>query len=308
MSVSRREFLYFSSASLVVPRHALLAQTRAAPPPTGFETIRRNVGIFTGRGGTIGWLSNKDGLIVIDSQYPDTAKICMDGLKERAKRGVDLLFNTHHHTDHTGGNSVFKGEVKKIIAHARVPELLRQQAAQPPAPGAPPAPPVVEPTATFDKAWTERPGDEEVNAKHYGPGHTGGDAIIHFRRANVVHMGDLLFHERHPRIDRPAGASIQNWMKSVETIAKEFGAETIYVAGHAKQGLSPLVKRDALLKQRDYFGALLSEAHRGITSGKSKEEIMKLEALRGFEEYQSAPPSLTLAAALGVAYDELTQK
>jgi len=58
-------------------------------------------------------------------------------------------------------------------------------------------------------------GDERVTATHYGPGHTGGDAIIRFEEANVVHMGDLLFNELHPRVDRPGGASIQNWMIGV---------------------------------------------------------------------------------------------
>lgn len=311
MPVTRREFFYLSSAAFAVLSRpgALVAQGQAAPPQTRFEAIRRNVGIFIGSGGTIGWLSNKDALIVVDSQYPNTAKICLDGLKQKAGRSVDLLFNTHHHGDHTGGNGVFAPEVKKIIAHARVPELLKQQAAtaKPAADGTPPPPPVL-PTATFDKAWTERPGNEEVNAKHYGPGHTGGDAIIHFRRANVVHMGDLLFRERHPFIDRPAGASIENWMKTLEAVAKEFPRDTVYIAGHAKQGVSVLTDRAALLKFRDYFDAVLSHTRRAIKEGKSKEEIVALEVLPGFEDYQAGGARLSLGGALGVAYDELTQK
>ncbi len=100
MSVTRREFFYLSSAAIaVLPRRgALFAQAPApAPPPTSFEAIRRNVGIFNGSGGTIGWLSNKEALVVVDSQYANTAKICLEGLKQRAGRSVDILFNTHHH-------------------------------------------------------------------------------------------------------------------------------------------------------------------------------------------------------------------
>jgi glyoxylase-like metal-dependent hydrolase (beta-lactamase superfamily II) len=310
MSVTRREFLYLSSTALAaIPRRATLFSQTPPPPRTSFESIRRNVGIFNGSGGTIGWLSNKDALIVVDSQFPNTAKICLDGLKQKAGRNVDLLFNTHHHGDHTGGNGVFNPEVKKIIAHSRVPPLLQQQhaAAQTP-PGGTPPPPPVPPDATFDKAWTERPGDEEVNAKHYGPAHTGGDAIIHFRKANVVHMGDLLFRERHPFIDRPAGASIQNWITALETIAKEFSRDTIYIAGHAKQGLPVLTDRAALLTFRDYFNAVLTHTQRAIKEGTSKEEIVKLEVLPGFEGYQGSGARLSLAGSLGVAYDELTNR
>jgi glyoxylase-like metal-dependent hydrolase (beta-lactamase superfamily II) len=307
MSVSRRRFLYLSSmagaaAALPGPRW-VFAQGPQAPPATKFELIRRNVGYFTGRGGTIGWMVNKDAVIVVDTQFPDTAKICLDGLKERAGGRVpDLLFNTHHHGDHTAGNIVFKGVAKKIVAHANVPGLQKRAAEQA-------QPPTTDKQAyadaTFDKTWSEQLGDEQVTARHYGPGHTGGDAIIHFEKAQVVHMGDLLFHERHPFIDRPAGASVQNWMKTVETIAKDMPGNTLYIAGHSKEGLPVIVKREAIMRQRDYFDAVLSHVRKAIAGGMSKEETTALEALRGFEGYMAAPPRLTLATVLGVAFDEL---
>jgi glyoxylase-like metal-dependent hydrolase (beta-lactamase superfamily II) len=303
MSLSRRQFIVLSASSAAltaVPLRALLAQSQApaAPPATRFEPIRGNVGFFTGRGGTIGWLSNKDALVVVDTQFPDTAKLCIEGLKSRATRGIDLVINTHHHGDHTGGNGVFREHAKRILAHARVPELLKQNPGQ----GAPPT----LPTETFDKDWQEAAGDERISARHYGPGHTGGDAVIRFERANVVHMGDLLFHERHPFIDRPAGASIQNWMKTIETVASEMPADTLYIAGHSKEGTPLVVGRKELLVQRDYFDAVLTHVRRGISENKSKDETTKLETLPKFEGYQSSPPRLTLAFVLGVAYEELT--
>jgi cyclase len=304
MSLSRRQFIVLSASSAAlsaVPLRSLLAQAQApaAPPTTRFEPIQRNVGYFTGRGGTIGWLSNKDAVIVVDTQFPDTAKLCVEGLKTRAARGIDLVINTHHHGDHTGGNGVFKAHAKRILAHSRVPELLKKNPGQ----GEPPT----LPTATFDKLWEEDAGDERVSAQHYGPGHTGGDAVIRFERANVVHMGDLLFHERHPFIDRPAGANIQNWMKTVETVANAMPADTRYIAGHAKEGSPVLVGKKELLAQRDYFDAVLTYVRRGISENKSKEEIAKLETLPKFEGYQGSPPRLTLASVLGVAYEELTE-
>lgn len=310
MSLSRREFLYLSSAAgatlaLPLPRWAF-AQSPAAPPTTKFELIRRNVGYFTGRGGTIGWLVAKDAAAVVDTQFPDTAKICLEGIKERGGgRAPDLLFITHHHGDHTGGNPVFKGAVKKIIAHENVPGLQKQAAerAQPPTTDQ-----QVYPDATFGKVWGESLGDERVSARHFGPAHTGGDAIVHFEKANVVHMGDLLFHERHPFVDRAGGASMQNWMTVVDTVAKDMSPDTLYIAGHAKEGLPVIVKRDALQKQRDYFDAVLSHVRKAIAAGKSKEEATALDTLPGFDDYQAAPPRLTLAGVLGVAYDELTAK
>jgi glyoxylase-like metal-dependent hydrolase (beta-lactamase superfamily II) len=309
MKISRRQFIAASSASAALAalpfERFLFAQAPpAAPPATRFEPIRRNVGYFSGRGGTIGWLSHKDGLVVVDTQFPDTAKLCLDGLRERAGRAPDIVINTHHHGDHTGGNSVFKPVAKKLVAHARVPELQKQQAAQQAQPAA--AAPVVADT-TFESTWSESVADEKVTARHYGPGHTGGDAIVVFESAQIVHMGDLLFYQMHPFIDRPSGASIQNWMKTLETVTNAMPADTTYIAGHARPGQPVTVGRKELLALRDYFDAVLSHVRKGIAAGQSREAITA-GALPGFEQYHSAPPRLTLASVLGVAYEELTAK
>ncbi|HEX5476215.1 MAG TPA: MBL fold metallo-hydrolase [Vicinamibacterales bacterium] len=303
MSISRRRFLLLSSAAAAsAPFARLRAQAPASPrasSPTAFESVRRNVGVFTGRGGTIGILSNKDTLLVVDTQYPDTARVCLASVEQRAGRPVDLVFNTHHHVDHTAGNGVFRAHAKKIVAQRRVPDLQRT------AYGTSGDPQTYADT-TFDKTWSEHAGDERVTAKYYGPGHTGGDAIVHFERAHVVHMGDLIWIDIHPFIDRPGGASVQHWRTTVEAVAKEMPADTIYIAGHARAGHPVSVDRAALLKQRDYFDAALTHVRRGLQQHQSRDEIIALAALPGFEDYQSAPPRLSAAATLGAVYDELT--
>jgi cyclase len=314
MKIDRRQFIVVSSGALAVTPFARAfaagqapaqppAQAAAPPAVAKFEDVRRNVGVFTMRGGTIGWLVNKDAALVVDTQFPDTAKTCLDGLKQKAGgRPIDLVINTHHHGDHTGGNAVFRAEAKKLVAQARVPELQRTVAAATPNS---PAPVVAD--ATFEKTWSEKFGDETVTAQYNGPGHTGGDALVHFERAHVVHMGDLLFHERHPRVDRPAGASIQNWIKILEKVAKDMPADTIFIAGHSKEGLPVAVDRKAVLRFRDYFDAALTTVRRGVAQGQSKEAIAATVALPGFDGYQGGG-TLTLAGVLGVAFDELTAK
>src|SRR4051812_45880259 len=103
MQLDRRQFFALSTAALATSplvrafAHTPAAQP-AAPPVTAFTAVRRNVGIFTGRGGTIGYLINKDGVLVVDTQYADTAQVCVAGLKERSGgRRIDRVFNTHHH-------------------------------------------------------------------------------------------------------------------------------------------------------------------------------------------------------------------
>ena len=160
-----------------------------------------------GRGGTIGWLITPEAVVLVDSQFPDTATLCLEGVKSRSKRRIDLLINTHHHGDHTSGNIVFKPETPHILAHENVPALQKKSAEERGN---------VNQQAyadqTFGKTWDQDIGHERLEMRHYGPGHTGGDAVVTFAKANVVHMGDLVFRARHPFVDRPGGASVRNWL------------------------------------------------------------------------------------------------
>ena len=172
MSLSRRDFLSVSAvgvAASAVGRRTLVRAWQQQPAPINavFTPIRRGVGYFTGRGGTIGYLINDDAVAVVDSQFPDSAKLCIAGLQERSKnRGVDLLINTHHHGDHTGGNPAFKGIAKRIVANARAAELQQQvydtavknaAAKGSAAPGE-----ILVADRTFTDTWSERAGDEQI--------------------------------------------------------------------------------------------------------------------------------------------------
>jgi cyclase len=126
---------------------------------------------------------------------------------------------------------------------------------------------------------------------------------VTFQNANVVHMGDLLFYMRNPRVDRAAGASIKNWIVLLETVAKEHAADTIYIAGHAKTNLPITVARAEVLKFRDYFTALLAYVQKGIASGQSAAVITKVPGVPGFVDYEGSPEGTIQAA-----YDELTAK
>jgi len=95
----------------------------ARPPITEFKPLRRNTGLFKRAGGTIGWLASPDALVVIDTQFPDTAAACLAGLPGRGSRNGRRRLNTHHHFDHTSGNPIFKPASKTIVAQANVPKL-----------------------------------------------------------------------------------------------------------------------------------------------------------------------------------------
>ena len=319
MSVNRRRFLTASSLAIAASSFdlerlfaravqgasgaQLPAQGAAAAPPTAFAALRETVGYFTGQGGTIGYHISKDGVVVVDAQMPVTAKICLDGILERdGGRMIDVLVNTHHHGDHTGGNPVFKPSVKKILAHENVPELQkaaaeRARAARPDAP----QPELVFPTATFRNTWREEIGSEWLALKYYGAAHTKGDAVVTFEKANVVHMGDLVFNRRHPVIDRPGGASIAGWIKVLEKTVKDHGKDTIFIFGHANPKFAVTGSGADLEYQRDYLSALLEFVRGQMKEIRLRDDIVAVtDPLKNFPDHGPLNKSV-----LGAAYDEL---
>ncbi len=293
MPINRRSFLTTSSlllAGSALDWRTLLAQGASTTHLDGLEPLRGSVGTFTGQGGTIGWHIDGKSVVVVDSQFPASATTCLEAVNARtAGRPLDYLINTHHHGDHTGGNGVFRPVAKKILAQANVPRLQMEaaaRAAKAAAPGAPPPPTPVVADTTFDKIWRERVGDETIGLRYYGPAHTSGDAVITFEKANIAHVGDLVFSRRHPVIDRPAGASIANWITVLEGTAADHDGDTIYIFGHAGPAFKTTGGKADVLYMRDYLTALLGFVRDQMKAGRPKEAIVKItDPLPGFPDH-----------------------
>ena len=304
MSLTRRDFLATSAAAAVAgafarPSPAWGWHGQEAQPV--FTPIRRNLGFFTMRGGTISYLVDPAAVVVVDSQFPAEAQAFLSGLAERSGgRAVDCLINTHHHGDHTGGNVAFRGIARSVVAHVKAAEHMRQ-----PPGGQPPADQLF-PDTTFAEAWSADVGDERVVARHYGRAHTSGDATVTFERANVVHMGDLMFHRRHPVVDLAAGATLRGWMTVLESAFADHAKDTIYIFGHANAGLPVTGTHTDLVRFRDYLGALLAFVEAQVKAGRTRDEILAMrDPLAGFEEFgrfgQAGPRD-----SLTCAYEEIT--
>lgn len=307
---SRRDFIERSAAlaaaGLMVRSiaSAQVSKGGQAPVNPDFRPLRRDVGYFTARGGTIGWLGGAKALAAVDTQFPDTARLFLDGLPGRGGRKLDVLVNSHHHGDHTGGNGVFRPETKLIVAHDNVPRLQRAAAEK--------SKTLDRQTyadTTFPATWRQELGSEVILARYHGPAHTGGDIVTLFEAANVVHMGDLVFNRMYPVIDRPGGASIRGWIGVLEKVTKSYPEDAIYIFGHGNPKFGVSGRRADLLVLRDYFSGLLDHVQKRITAGEPKEKVVALDNLPGFPDFHVTPGVQNrLPANLGVAFDELSER
>lgn len=305
MFITRRAFLEASAAGFTA---ATLGHTRLLAQQPGpairptFASIRGNVGTMVGRGGTIGWLITGGGNVVVDTQFPEMASICLQFLAQQSKnQELKVVVNTHHHRDHTAGNAAVKDAARQIVGHHTVPQ--RMAAAAPPA-GEAAAAPVVPPGTTFTNDWAVKVGHEEIELRHYGPAHTGGDAIVTFTSANVAHLGDLVFNRRHPFIDRAGGASIEGWINVLRRVVSDHTPETEYIFGHAGEGFAIRGRQADVTHMRNYLLALQAHVGAAVTAGKPREQVVKEAGiLEGFREHGPLNEHVLTAA-----FDELTSK
>ncbi|MEO6521423.1 MAG: MBL fold metallo-hydrolase [Mucilaginibacter sp.] len=259
------------------------------------KALRNNVGIFTEQGGTIAYLVNKEGIVVVDAQFPNTAPHLIDELKKQSDKPFQWLINTHHHGDHTSGNIAFKDLAKNVAAHAN--SLINQKAATAGKESA-----QLYPDTTFTDTWKIKVGDESIQAHYFGPGHTNGDAMIHFENANVVHTGDLVFNRRYPVVDPKAGASVRHWAVALETAQKTFNKDTQFVFGHAFDPEKVTGTMADLKAMQNYMENLVAFVGSQIKAGKTKDEVSQATAIPGVTEWQGQG----IQRSLGAAFDELS--
>src|SRR5476651_371334 len=60
--------------------------------------------MLEGAGGNIGVSVGEDGILLIDDQFAPLTEKILAAVKQISDKPIRILFNTHWHGDHTGGN------------------------------------------------------------------------------------------------------------------------------------------------------------------------------------------------------------
>ncbi len=190
--------------------------------------------------GNIAALVGDEGIVIVDDEYAPLAGKIAAALKGLGitDKPVRFIINTHYHYDHTGGNASFGSQGSTIIAHDNARARLASGADA--GNGAtlhfhmPPAEKAALPVITFDHDVSVHLDGEDVRALHYPAGHTDGDAIIFFSKANVVHMGDDYVRYGFPFIDVQAGGSVEGMIKACEGAIEKLPPDVKIIPGHGE--------------------------------------------------------------------------
>lgn len=201
------------------------------------QTIKVAEGIYMliGQGGNIGVCIGEDGVFLIDNQFAQLTDKIIAAVRDLTDKPIKFLINTHWHADHTGGNENFGNLGITIIAQDNVyVRMANEQIGPFSGRVSPPAPDVALPVITFKDEITFHMNGYTIQGRRIGPAHTDTDALIHFKEADVYHMGDTYFSEAYPFFDLNSGGDFLGMIKVAEDLLAASDADTKIIPGHGR--------------------------------------------------------------------------
>jgi len=220
-------------AMLALAQTSAIADDKFSDVVIKSKKLDNNTYMFIGAGGNIAVSAGDDGILIVDDQFAPLADKITAALNDIQPGLPKYIVNTHYHGDHTGGNAHF-GQTGSILAHHNVLKRLKADSSTPAS-----ALPVI----TYEDNISIHFNQDTLEVIHLGPGHTDGDSVVMWQKANIIHMGDLYFKDRFPYIDLAAGGSVTGYRENVSLILDRLDNKTKVIPGHGA-----LADKNALLK------------------------------------------------------------
>ena len=260
------------------------------------EKLADGVAVLFGAGGNIGVSYGPDGTVLIDDQYaPLTGKI-QAAVKDLGAEPVKYLINTPWHGDHSGGNENLGRAGALIMAHDHVRERLAMGTDK-----IPPAAPEALPVITYHDGIKLHLNGDEVRVRHVKHAHTDGDSIVFWKKANILHMGDLFFHKvTLPFIDLNSGGNARGILAGAEQALTMVDDETKIIPGHG-----PVATRADLIAYRDMMKTVIAAVEKAQGEGKS---LAAVQAMKPAAQWDVNPDAFIKGDAFVEAVYKSLQK
>ena len=240
------------------------------------QPIKPGVAVLFGNGGNIGVSYGEDGTFIVDDQFAPLAPKIQAAIAGLGASPVKYLVNTHRHFDHAGGTEPFGNAGAIIVAQSRVRDRL---AAGGTVAGnnSPPAPKAALPVVTYDRGVTFHINGDTLDVLHTGGGHTDGDSVIYWRKANVLHTGDMMMHRSgFPFVDLSSGGNVRHLLVSIDQMIAMTDANTVVIPGHG-----PLATRADLIAWRAMIATAVERVEALKSAGRTLDQIKAAKPLAG---------------------------
>ena len=207
-----------------------------------------------------------DGIFLVDSMYAPMHQKIMDALGKISNQPIRFLVNTHLHGDHTAGNEAMAKLGAVIISQ----DNMRKRMA---------ADPKNQPTITYSDNITLHFNGDDIYIFHPAPAHTDGDSIIYFRKANVMHVGDVPASLRYPNIGVNEGGTVEGMIAAGREVMRVANENTKIIPGH----LGPVVGFKEIQEQLVMFAAVRDRVAAAIKDGKTLDQVVASKPTADFD-------------------------
>jgi glyoxylase-like metal-dependent hydrolase (beta-lactamase superfamily II) len=263
--------------------------------------LRPNFYMIAGAGGNVGFQIGKDGVIVVDSGSAANADAVLSAIRKVTPQPIRYIINTSADADHVGANAAiakagqtlftqgggagidadFLGGGASILSVEQVLTRMSGPTAQTKFPSG------AWPTETFNqpRKYMYLNG-EGIEIFHQPAAHTDGDAIVFFRRSDVIVAGDVFDTIRFPVIDTAKGGTIQGEIAalqklvdtaipSVPIVSREEG--TLIVPGHGR-----ICDQIDVVEYRDMVTIIRDRVRDLMKQGLTLEQVKAASPARGY--------------------------
>jgi glyoxylase-like metal-dependent hydrolase (beta-lactamase superfamily II) len=241
------------------------------------DRLTDDVHVLFGLGGNVGVLRTERGAVIVDTM---TFRMQGDRIREEVEqltgREVEVILNTHYHSDHTHGNPAFPGGTR-VVATQRTLDLMKALDGDY---FSGPAASTL-PNETFADTYEIRLGGKTIRSYFLGPGHTNGDQVVLFVEDRVLHMGDLFVYHRYPNIDLEAGGTVRGWIDTLDRVLALEGYDRV-IPGHGA-----VSDRAGIEQFQRFLRELWGQAEAAAKAGKSLDETLASVDLQEDEGYQA---------------------
>ncbi|MDG2421633.1 MAG: MBL fold metallo-hydrolase [Gammaproteobacteria bacterium] len=255
--------------------------------------------VLFGRGGNILASIGEQGVLIVDSQFPDMVPKYQSTIRSLGGGDIDFTINTHWHYDHADGNEMLGEAGSWIIAHAHSRDMMTKHntinTVVNPLVEQPPYSQAGLPVATFEQRMEVFFNGEQIDLIHPGPAHTMGDAAIFLRDSNIVHMGDVFNNAGYPFIDADNGGDIEGMIAFCEAVLGEINSNTVVVPGHG-----PVATYNDLAEYITMLTEIRGKMMILIGQGASLEEVIAAKPTENWDAEKGDPLRLIDRAYLSL--------
>ena len=265
-----------------------------------------SVHLIAGAGGNIVVQHGSDGVVLVDSGSGARSDEVLSIIQSLSDRPIRFIINTAAHPDHVGGNGSisaagfelaalgvdnFRSRAPGVISGVRTGAmrlaqenvLLRMSA---PAGEVPRFAEALWPTEGFIDRRNLYLNGEAIQVIHQPVAHSDGDAIVFFRRSDVIAAGPLIDTTRFPVIDVAAGGSVEGLIDALNVVLQMAIPSTplVWQPGGTQvvPGRGRVLEQAGVLEYRDMVTIIRDVVRHRSGLGMTLEEIQASEPTRGY--------------------------